>query len=54
MFLVFGSDEEELNVFALFVTRIAIPNYSQLEAIICTGRKRHLGGQASEYGNKIC
>ena len=44
MFLVFGSDEEELNqVFGLFVTRIAaLPNYSQLEAIICTGRKIHL------------
>jgi len=44
LFLVFGSDEEELNqVFGLFVTRIAaLPNYSQLEAIVCTGRKRHL------------
>ena len=44
LFLVFGSDEEELNqVFGLFVTRIAaLPAYSQLEAIICTGKKRHL------------
>ena len=30
-------------VFALMVTRIAaLPNYSQLEAIIATGKKRHL------------
>jgi hypothetical protein len=44
LFLAFGSDEEELNqVFALMVTRIAaLPNYSQLEAIIATGKKRHL------------
>ena len=36
LFLAFGSDEYEMNqVFALMVTRIAaLPNYSQLEAII--------------------
>jgi len=29
--------------FALMVTRISeLPNFKQLEAIICTGRKRHL------------
>tara|TARA_Y100000114_G_scaffold67917_1_gene62248 strand:+ start:1140 stop:1601 length:462 start_codon:yes stop_codon:yes gene_type:complete len=44
LFIVFGSDEEEINqVFGLFITRIAaLPNYNQLEAIICTGRKRDL------------
>ena len=44
LFLVVGSDEEELHqVFALMVTRISeLPNFKQLEAIICTGRKRHL------------
>ena len=44
LFLAFGNDEEELNqVFALMVTRIAaLPNFSQLEAIITTGKKRHL------------
>ena len=53
MFLVFGSDEEELNqVFALFVTRIAaLPNYSQLEAIICTGRKRHLWEDCASFSS---
>jgi hypothetical protein len=44
LFLVCGSDEEELHqVFALMVTRLSeLPNFKQLEAIICTGRKRHL------------
>jgi len=41
---MFGSDESEENkVFGIAVTRIgSMPNYDQLEIIICTGKRREL------------
>ena len=42
--IMFGSDEQEENkVFGVCVGRIAkLPNYSQYEIIICTGKRREL------------
>ncbi len=42
--IMFGSDESEENkVFGIAVTRIgSMPNYDQLEIIICTGKRREL------------
>jgi len=42
--IMFGSDESEENkVFGIGVTRISqMPNYPQLEIIICTGKRRDL------------
>ena len=44
LFVMFGSDETEENkVFGIAVTRIgSMPNYDQLEIIICTGKRREL------------
>jgi esterase/lipase superfamily enzyme len=44
LFIMFGSDETTQNkVFGICVTRIApMPNYKQLEIIICTGQRREL------------
>jgi len=41
---MFGSDESEENkVFGTCVTRISsMPNYDQLEIVICTGKRRDL------------
>ena len=43
-FLMFGSDElEENKVFGVGITRISeMPNYQQLEIVICTGKRRDL------------
>ena len=45
--IMFGSDEQEENkVFGVCVGRIAVmPNYSQYEIIICTGKRRELMGR---------
>ena len=42
--IMFGSDESEENkVFGVCIGRIAsLPNYSQYEIIICTGKRREL------------
>jgi esterase/lipase superfamily enzyme len=42
--IMFGSDENEENkVFGIGITRISeMPNYSQLEIVICTGKRRDL------------
>ena len=42
--IFFGSDElEENKVFGIGVTRITeLPNYQQLEIVICTGKRREL------------
>ena len=42
--IMFGSDEQEENkVFGVCIGRIAVlPNYSQYEIIICTGKRREL------------
>ena len=44
MFIMFGNDEYEQNkVFGIAVTRIGeLPNYNQLEIVICTGSRREL------------
>jgi esterase/lipase superfamily enzyme len=44
LFIMFGSDEfEENKVFGVCVTRVAaMPNYNQLEIVICTGKRREL------------
>jgi len=44
LFIMFGSDESEENkVFGTCVTRISsMPNYDQLEIVICTGKRRDL------------
>ena len=42
--IMFGSDENEENkVFGIGITRISeMPNYNQLEIVICTGKRRDL------------
>jgi len=44
LFIMFGEDEyEENKVFGTCVTRISsMPNYDQLEIVICTGKRRDL------------
>ena len=43
-FIMFGSDElEENKVFGVGITRISeMPNFNQLEIVICTGKRRDL------------
>jgi hypothetical protein len=42
--IMFGSDEEEENkVFGVGITRVSeMPNFNQLEVVICTGKRRDL------------
>ena len=44
LFIMFGADEQEGNkVFGTCITRISsMPNYDQLEIVICTGKRRDL------------
>jgi|TARA_A100001201_G_C4079689_1_gene198508 esterase/lipase superfamily enzyme len=44
LFIMFGNDETEHNkVFGIAVTRVgAMPNFNQLEIIICTGQRRDI------------
>ena len=44
MFIMFGNDEvQHSKVFGIAVTRIGeLPNYNQLEIVICTGTRREL------------
>lgn len=44
LFIMFGADEQEENkIFGVCVTRVAtMPNYDQLEIVICTGKRRDL------------